>query len=104
MVLSGATPEETLELTRRMRDSELVDSFKGRFDQNGHKRRYKLCSWATIHRLFNTFLATSEVGTSLTVRCCSLHCWLSVSPLLSMLLVWLLQRIAAARVQDARAD
>ena len=103
VVLSGATPEETLELTRRMRDSELVDSFKGdliKMDTKGvtsfavgpQFTVYSIPFWQRLRWYFADrpllLIALLVVGVAL----------------LSMLLVWLLQRIAAARVQDARAD
>jgi cellulose synthase (UDP-forming) len=103
VVLSGATPEETLELTRRMRDAELVDSFKGdliKMDTKGvtsfavgpQFTVYSIPFWQRLRWYFADrpllLIALLVVGVAL----------------LSMILVWLLQRIAAARVQDARAE
>jgi uncharacterized membrane protein len=86
-----------------MRDSELVDSFKGdliKMDTKGvtsfavgpQFTVYSIPFWQRLRWYFADrpllLIALLVVGVAL----------------LSMLLVWLLQRIAAARVQDARAD
>ena len=100
---SGTSPEETLELTRRMRDSELVDSFKGdliKMDTKGvisfavgpQFTVYSIPFWQRLRWYFADrpllLIAMLVIGVAL----------------LTILLVWLLQRIAAARVLDARAD
>lgn len=103
VVLAGASPAETLELTKRMRDSELVDSFKGDLIKMNTKgvtsfavgpqfTVYSIPFWQRLRWFFADrpllLIALLVVGVAL----------------LSIILVWLLQRIAAARIQDARAD
>lgn len=103
VILSGSTPAETLELTQRMRDPELVSSFKGdliKMDTKGvtsfavgpQFTVYSIPFWQRLRWFFADrpllLIALLVVGVAL----------------LSIILVWLLQRIAAARVQDARAD
>ncbi len=103
VVVAGSTPEETMTLVERIRDPKLAPSFKGdlvRMDVNGVTSYavgpqftvYSIPFWQRLRWYFADrpllLIALLVVGVAL----------------LSMILVWLLQRISAARASDARRD
>jgi cellulose synthase (UDP-forming) len=103
VLLAGSTPEETLTLVERMRNPKIVESFKGdlvKMDTNGvtsfavgpQFTLYSKPFWQHLRWYFADrpllLIALLVVGVAL----------------LTMILMWLLQRIASARASDAQTD